>query len=108
MGKKKEDQEQVPANFPDKWWKIIQKLPEFKDTADAASVEDLKKIVVTSEGNVYTIEQEKQADVKLNAAKELVSEYSGPYRDAINAQTAKIKYAMFLLEGKGVELDNQD
>lgn len=105
---KKDDQEQVPANFPDKWWKIIQKLPEFKDTADAASVDDLKKIVVTSEGNIYTIEQEKEADVKLNASKDLVKEYSEPYRDAIKAQTAKIKYAMFLLEGKGVQLDNKD
>lgn len=108
MAKKKDDQEQVPANFPDKWWKIIQKLPEFKDTADAASVDDLKKIVITSEGNIYTIEQEKEADVKLNAAKEIKKELEEPYRDAAKAQMAKIKYAMFLLEGKGVQLDNKD
>lgn len=106
--KNKDDQEQTPANFPDKWWKIIQKLPEFKETADGASIEDLKKIVVTSEGNIYTIEQEKEADVKLNAAKDVVKEFSEPYRDAMKAQTAKIKYAIFLLEGKGVELDNKD
>jgi hypothetical protein len=38
----------------------------------------------------------------------LVKEYKAPYTDAIKAQTAKIKYALFLLEGKGVDLDNKD
>lgn len=97
-----------PTTFPEKWSKVLKSLPEFKDTADAASVEDLKKIIVTSEGNIYTIEQEKEGDSKLNAAKALVKDYSEPHRDAIKAQTAKIKYAVFLLEGKGVEIDNKD
>lgn len=99
---------QAPLSFPEKWAKVIEKLPEFKDTADAASVEDLKKMIVTSEGNIYTIEQEKSEDVKLNGAKDLVKEYSEPYRDALKVQTAKIKYALFLMEGKGVDLDNKD
>jgi hypothetical protein len=97
----------VPVSFPEKWEKVIAKLPEFKDTADASSVEDLKKIVVQCEGNIYSLDQEKDADVKLNGAKELVKEYSEPYRDAIKVQTAKVKYALFLLEGKGVDLDNK-
>jgi hypothetical protein len=99
---------QAPTTFPEKWMKVIEKLPEFKDTADAASTEDLKKIIVTCEGNIYTTDQEKDADVKLTGAKEFVKQYSEPYRDAIKAQTAKIKYAIFLLEGKGVDLDNKD
>jgi hypothetical protein len=97
-----------PVTFPEKWAKVLKDLPEFKDTADAASAEDLKKIIVTSEGNIYTIDKEKDDDVKLNAAKELVKEMSAPYRDAVKVQTAKIKYALFLLEGKGVDLDNKD
>jgi hypothetical protein len=99
---------QAPTTFPDKWYKVIEKLPEFKDTADAASVEDFKKIIVTCEGNIYTVEQEKDADEKLNAAKALVKDYSEPHRDAIKAQTAKIKYALFLLEGKGAALGDRD
>lgn len=97
-----------PTTFPDKWAKVLKDMPEYKDTADASSVEDLKKIIVTCEGNIYTIEQEKDADTKLTGAKELVKEYSAPYRDAVKVQTAKIKYALFLLEGKGVDLDNQE
>lgn len=90
--------------FPEKWAKVIKELPEFKEIADAASVDDLKKIIITSEGNIYTIEKEKDADIKLNAAKELVKDHSAPYRDAAKVQMAKIKYAVFLLEGKGIEV----
>lgn len=93
--------------FAEKWAKVLKSLPEFKEMADAASVEDLKKTIVTSEGNVYTIEKEKEEDVKLNAAKELVKDISAPYRDAIKVQTAKIKYALFLLEGKGVDIGSK-
>ena len=98
----------MPTTFSDKWAKVIKDMPEFKDTADAASVEDLKKIIVLSEGNIYSVEQEKANDIKLNGAKELTKEISAPYRYAIRHQTAKIKYALFLLEGKGESLDNQD
>lgn len=106
MANKKDDQ--APKTFPEKWWKVILGLPEFKDTADAASVEDLKKTIVDCEGNIYTIDQEKEEDAKLSSAKEIVKELSEPYRDALKVQTAKIKYALFLLEGKGVDLDNKE
>lgn len=97
-----------PTSFPEKWAKIIKELPEFKDSADASSPDDLKKIIITCEGNIYTIDKEKASDNKLNGAKELVKEYSAPYRDALKVQMAKIKYALFLLEGKGVDLDNKE
>jgi hypothetical protein len=97
-----------PTTFPDKWAKVLKELPEFKDTADSAGPEDLKKIIVQSEGNIYTIEKEKSLDDKLNSAKDLVKEFSGPYSDAIKVQMAKIKYALFLLEGKGINIDNTD
>lgn len=97
-----------PTTFPNKWAKILKEIPEFKDTADAASSDELKKIIISCEGNIYTIDKEKDMDSKLNGAKELVKEYSAPYRDALKVQMAKIKYALFLLDGKGVNLDNKD
>ena len=99
---------QDPVTFPDKWAKVLKDLPEFKDTADAASADELKKIIVTCEGNIYTVEKEQEADVKLTAAKEMAKDLSAPYRDAKKVQMAKIQYALFLLEGKGVDLDNKD
>lgn len=104
----KKDKDVAPTSFPDKWWKIIIGLPEFKDIADAASVEDLKKIIVSSEGNISAVEKAKEADAPLNGAKDLVKEYSATYRDATKCCTAKIKYALFLLEGKGVDVSDKE
>ncbi len=94
--------------FPKKWSKIIDSLPEFKDTADASNPEELKKIIISSEGNISLIEKEKEADVKLNAAKEIAKDISGGYRDASKAQMAKIKYALYLLESKGIEVGDKE
>lgn len=91
-----------------KWDDIIKKLPEFKSTADAAGVDELKKIIVECEGNIYTIEKEQEADMTLAGYKDAVKEASQPYRDGKKAQQAKIQYALLLLEGKGVDLDNKD
>lgn len=89
-----------------KWDDIIKKMPEFKATAEAASVEELKKIIVECEGNVYTVEKEMEADTTLAGYKEAVKDAVAPYRDGKKAQQAKIQYALFLLEGKGVDLGN--
>ncbi len=97
------DATELKNAFPEKWAK---KLPTgFQD--EAASLDDagLKKVIVESAGNIHTIDKEKEADVKLTAAKELMKELSGAYRDATGAQNAKIKYALFLLEGRGVDLN---
>lgn len=100
------DKKDDPTTFPEKYFKVIKSLPEFKDTADAASGDDLKKIIISSEGNINSIERDREADVKLNAAKELVKEYSASYREATKVQQAKIKYALFLLEGKGIDVSD--
>jgi hypothetical protein len=96
------------VTFPEKWNKILKDMPEFKDAADSSSTEDLKKIIVQCEGNIYTVEKEMESDEKLNAAKALVKDYMAPHREAKKVQMAKIKYALFLLEGKGNNLDNRE
>lgn len=90
-----------------KWDDLIKKMPEFKDTADAAGVDELKKIIVECEGNIYTVEKEQEADDKLTAAREMSKELSAPYREAKKVQQAKIQYALLCLESKGVDLDNK-
>ncbi len=108
MAKKIKQDNDEPSFFPPKWDKVLKDLPEFKEMADAASPEELKKIIVASEGNIYTIEAEKAADHKLNGAKDLVKEVSAPYRDAAKVQMAKIKYALFLLEQGGQEIGDPE
>ena len=94
----------MSTTFPKKWAKIIDSLPEFKETADSAAVEDLKKTIVLCEGNIYNIEQEVEKDVKLTQAKELAKELGSAYKDAKKVQTAKLKYALYLIESKGQEV----
>ncbi len=93
-----------PGVFPSKWAKVIKSLPEFKEDAEASSPEELEDIIVKCEGNIYNIDAEKVKDIKLNAAKEMVKDLGAGYRDAIKVQTAKLKYALHLLESKGKEL----
>lgn len=103
------DKADTITGLPKKWDDIIvKKMPDFKDTADAAGVDELKKIIVESEGNLFTINKEEEADIKLQGAKEMVKTLSEPHREAKKYQTAKIQYALLLLEGKGVNLDNKD
>lgn len=100
------DANELKNAFPEKWAK---KLPTgFQDDAATLSEEDLKKVIVESEQNLYSIDKEKSADVKLTAAREMVKDLGAGYREASGAQNAKIKYVMFLLEGRGVDLSRTD
>jgi len=92
--------------FPEKYSK---KLPTgFADNMDAADTIELIKVIVESEGNIYTIDKASDADHKLNAAKDLVKELASAYREAKGCQTAKIKYCLWLMENRGENLDNKD
>ena len=105
----KKDDDSDPTTFAPKWAKVLKEIPEFKDTADAASTEELKQIIVRCEGNISDIEKEKDKDEKLNGARDCVKEFSAPYREAEKIQMAKIKYAVFCLEGKGINVgDDKD
>jgi hypothetical protein len=91
-----------------KWDNLLKKMPEFKSLAEAADVDGLKKIIVEAEGNIYTANKEEEEDIKLASAKELAKTLAEPHRDAKKFQQAKIQYALLLLEGKGVDLDNKE
>ncbi len=100
------DAAELKNAFPEKWSK---KLPAgFQDEAGALDEAGLKKIIVECEGNLYTIDKEKEADVKLAGAKEIVKDIAGGYREASGAQSAKIKFCLFLLDGRGVDLDSTE
>jgi hypothetical protein len=101
MTKKKDIQD-----FPEK---DLKKLPDtFADSVAAMKEDELKKIIVECEGNVYIINQAQKEDEKLNAAKELSRELTMPYREARQCQQAKIHYCLWLLDGRGVDLDHTE
>ena len=97
------DVSDVKDAFPQKWAKKLP--PGFQDEAASFDVDALKKVIVDCEGNLYTIAKEKAADAKLVAAREVMKDLSAGYREASGAQNAKIQYALYLLENRGVDLD---
>lgn len=94
--------------FPNKYLKILKSFPDFKDAADGASVEELKEMVLKAEKNIYVIEQEKAADMKLAGLKEQLKDINGAFSDAKKCQTAKLQYALYMLESKGQDMDSRD
>lgn len=93
-------------SFPEK---LSKKLPTgWTDEIQSADTKELKKIMVDCMGNIHTIEKEKDSHEKLNAAKALIKEYMQPFNEAKGVQSAKIKYCLWLLESRGVNLDSTE
>jgi len=85
--------------------KVLKKLPEgFADAMMASDTEDIKKKILESEGHIYEIDKEKEADEKLKAARESLKELGAAYREAKATANAKIKYCMYVLESRGVKM----
>ncbi len=85
--------------------KFANKLPPgFEDAANSMSNEDLKKKIVECEGHIYKLERAKSEDAALSKAKEEVKEISLPYSEGRASENAKIKFCMYLLEGRGQEI----
>jgi len=81
--------------------KIEKNNPEFVESADSMTTDELKKQVMICEKHIYDTELAMENDEKLNAAREIIKEYSAPYRETKMAQTSKIKYMMYLLQERG-------
>jgi len=86
--------------FPKRW---LSKLPDgFTDTVNTMDTEDIKKMMVECERSAGEVEKEMDNDIKLGAAKELVKDLGGAYRDTLKTYKAKIKYLVFTMDQRGV------
>jgi len=85
--------------FPKKFMKL---LPDgFESTINSYSNEDIKKSLVEYERSTSEVEKDRDNDIKLTAAKDLVKDLAGGYRDCLKALQAKIKYLIFVLDDRG-------
>lgn len=91
-------------NFPDKYMKKIADIPDFIDSINAADTEDVKKKLLEAEGHIFEIEKSVENDAELQDAKEKAKEFAKPYRESKGIETAKIKYCLYILESRGVNL----
>lgn len=81
---------------------IVEKeYPEFVEDVVGLTVDALKTRLSTYAIELDRSEQAEEADEALQAAKALVSELSGPYRDIKKALKLKRKYIVKLIGEKG-------
>jgi hypothetical protein len=73
-----------------------------KDEMDAMDPDALRGCIVEAEQTIAETDAAMEADDKLNGAKEIVKDLRSAYTDVKKAQKAKTKYALYLLEEKGV------
>lgn len=95
----------MSEHFPEKY---LKKMPiEFIDSINAMDENEIKARILTCEQHLYEIDDAMDNDEKLLSAKEGVKEFSKPYRETKQTETAKIKYCMFVLENRGINLDTK-
>lgn len=80
---------------------VQKQFPEFPEVVDGLSVDELEKRLATYTKEAEAVEQAKKRDGALNTAKDQVSEYSAPYKDAKKAINLKVKYIIQLIGEKG-------
>ena len=92
----------MSEEFPEKYKKLLNKLAgEFMDSANGKTTDELRKEILNAESAVSEVEKAKAGDTKLNGHKDMVKELSAPYRESLAVSNAKIRYAVFLIEGRG-------
>lgn len=91
--------------FPEKHLKKLNEFaPGYVDTVGAADTEEIKKFILSSERNVYEIENEKDANEKIAKMKEELKEATAPFAEAKATEMAKIKLCLYTLSERGVRL----
>jgi hypothetical protein len=85
--------------------KVMKKLsPEFIDAIDGMNGDEIKSRILTCESNLYDVEKAKDEDEKLTKAKETAKELAAPYRENKSLEMAKIKYCLYILENRGINI----
>jgi hypothetical protein len=87
------------TGFPEK---LYNKLPTgFVESAEGKSSEELKAIILKSQGIVADLEKDMSDDDKLKALKDELADLRGGYTDTLDAEKAKTRYALHLLRLRG-------
>lgn len=91
--------------FPKKYkTKLDTFAPEYMETVDGANTEEIKKMILSSERNIYDIEHEKENNAELLKLKEELKNITAPFSEAKQTETAKIKYCFYTLGQRNIKI----
>ena len=82
--------------FPKKLYKLLG--PGVAEEMNAMGAKQLDAAMVVCEEQIAEVEEAMLADEELQELKAKLKDARGPYTDAVKAQRAKIKYALYLKE----------
>lgn len=81
--------------------KVQKDYPEFADEIHSLSSDELNGRLARMAKDLEIVEDEKEADEKLNETRAALAELAGPYRDSKKAIKLKSKYIIALLKERG-------
>ena len=107
MGKKTGDDGN--NTFPQKWAKLLSS--EWMSGAESKATDELKKNIVQWEQAISATERDMDGDPVLNGIKDKMTELkeelkekSAVYKDTVAISVAQIKFAVHLLDTRGVQV----
>jgi hypothetical protein len=82
-------------------------LQDWANEIQSLSEDEIKKIIVSCDGNAFTIKKQMSEDEKLQAAKEVLKDLASGYKEAIQVQKIKSEYCVHLLECRGTHVGDK-
>lgn len=87
----------------------LKRLPDgFSDTVQSMSDDELNQRILSSEEQIYKVDDDLATNEKILSAKIELKEMTAPYRDMKKQEQAKIMYCLFLMEQRGREIGTEE
>ena len=94
-----------PKQFAKKYLsKLKEFAPEYMDGVEAASTDEIKRMILVAEQNSFEIEHAIESNGVLTDLKEKLKTEMAPFKEGMQTETAKIKYCMFKLDERQVKI----
>ena len=91
--------------FPQKYKKKLNEFAQgYEESAEAATTDDIKKLILTAEQNIFEIEHEMDNNASLLKLKEDLKKDMAPFSEAKATEMAKIKFCLWVLDERGVKI----
>lgn len=92
-------------HFPEKYMKKLNTFAQgYVESVESANTDEIKRLILSSEKNLYDIEHEKDNNANLSKLKEDLKEVMAPYAEARQTETAKIKYCLWTLDQRNIKM----
>lgn len=95
----KKEKAVTPGDFPDN---LLKKIPDvWKNNVETKTNEELEQEILRSEQIISNTEKDIKKDDKIKALNEQLKDLKGGYKDLMDTEKAKVKYALYKINERG-------